>query len=75
MKSGLPRIDDWVRLKTDIPELCLHRGEVGVVRSTWFSPMTAYEVEFKEVGLGNATRALLMEEQVEVESNPAVSRM
>ena len=37
-----PHIDDYVRLTTDIPELCLHRGDLGVVRSTWFAPTTAY---------------------------------
>lgn len=62
-----PHVDDYVRLLTDIPELSLHRGEVGVVRSTWFAPTTAYEVEFHPVGLPVRTRALLMAEQVQVE--------
>jgi len=65
-----PHIDDFVRLITDIPELCLHRGDVGVVRSTWFAPTTAYEVEFHPIGLDNQTRALLLAEQVQVEDGP-----
>jgi hypothetical protein len=62
-----PHIDDYVRLTQDIPELSLNRGEVGVVRSTWFAPAIAYEVEFHHPGLDHATRALLLAEQVEVE--------
>ena len=62
-----PHVDDFVRLTQDIPELSLHRGEVGVVRSTWFAPSMAYEVEFHPVGLDHQTRALLLAEQVRVE--------
>ena len=62
-----PNVDDFVRLMKDIPELSLHRGEVGVVRSTWFAPSMAYEVEFHPVGLTHETRALLLAEQIQVE--------
>jgi hypothetical protein len=62
-----PHVDDFVRLTQDIPELALCRGEVGVVRSTWFAPTIAYEVEFHQVGLDHETRALLLAEQVQVE--------
>ena len=62
-----PHVDDYVRLTQDIPELALNRGEVGVVRSTWFAPTIAYEVEFHQVGLDHETRALLLAEQVQVE--------
>jgi hypothetical protein len=62
-----PHVDDFVRLTQDIPELLLHRGEVGVVRSTWFAPTVAFEVEFHTVGLSHQTRALLLSEQVAVE--------
>ena len=62
-----PNVDDLVRLTRDIPELLLNRGQVGVVRSTWFAPSVAYEVEFHRVGLDYQTRALLMPEQLEVE--------
>jgi Domain of unknown function (DUF4926) len=65
-----PHIDDFVRLRNDIPELCLHRGDVGVVRSTWFAPTVAYEVEFHPIGVDNETRALLLAEQVEIEEGP-----
>ncbi len=62
-----PHIDDFVRLTQDIPELSLTRGSVGVVRSTWFAPTIAYEVEFHRIGHDYQTRALLLAEQVEVE--------
>jgi hypothetical protein len=62
-----PHVDDFVRLTQDIPELALARGVVGVVRSTWFAPSIAYEVEFHPPGLDCATRALLLAEQVQVE--------
>lgn len=62
-----PQIDDRVRLTQDLPELELSRGTVGVVRSTWFAPSVAYEVEFEPVGLGHCARALLLASQVEVE--------
>ena len=65
-----PHVDDYVRLTQDIPELALHRGEIGVVRSTWFAPSIAYEVEFHPIGLNSETRALLLAEQVEVEDGP-----
>lgn len=65
-----PNIDDFVRLTQDIPELALTRGEVGVVRSTWFAPTIAYEVEFHVVGLDHQCRALLMAEQVQIEEGP-----
>ena len=62
-----PHVDDFVRLTKDIPELALSRGEIGVVRSTWFAPSVAYEVEFHKIGHDYQCRALLMPEQVEVE--------
>lgn len=63
-------VNDYVRLRQDLPNLYLSRGEVGVVRSTWFAPHVAYEVEFHPVGLSHETRALLMAEQVELEEGP-----
>ena len=62
-----PEVDDIVRLIKDIPELGLARNEVGVVRSTWFAPHLAYEVEFSPRGKGFRPRALLMAEQVQIE--------
>lgn len=62
-----PHVDDHVRLMHDIPELSLHRGAVGVVRSTWFAPATAYEVEFHQMGDDIQTRALLQPDQVQIE--------
>ena len=50
-----PIVDDFVRLTRDIPELSLTCGSVGVVRSTWFAPTVAYEVEFHPIGLDHQT--------------------
>jgi hypothetical protein len=69
-----PHIDDFVRLTRDIPELSLHRGEVGVIRSTWFAPSTAYEVEFHPIGLSQETRALLLPEQLQLEEGSLLSK-
>lgn len=69
-----PKIDDRVRLTQAIPELSLPRGTVGIVRSTWCSPLTAYEVEFQGFGLDYKTRALLLSNQVEIESAPGYDR-
>lgn len=66
-----PHVDDTVRLTQDIPELSLCRGSLGVVRSTWFAPSVAYEVEFHQIGNDYQTRALLLAEQVEVEDELA----
>ena len=65
-----PCVDDFVRLLQDIPELGLIRNEVGVVRSTWFAPSIAYEVEFHPRGQNHQTRALLLAAQVQVEDGP-----
>ena len=62
-----PHVDDFVRLTSDIPELALNRGEIGVVRSTWFAPSVAYEVEFHQIGHDYQTRALILADQLEVE--------
>ena len=39
-------VDDRVRLEKDIPNLGLHRGDVGVVCSHWCEPESAFEIEF-----------------------------
>lgn len=64
-----PNVDDQVRLTQDIPELWLTKGECGVVRSTWFAPSVAYEVEF-QIGLNCRTRVLVRPEQLQVEERP-----
>ena len=61
-----PIVDDQVRLTQDIPELWLTKGERGVVRSTWFAPAIAYEVEF-QIGRDCRTRVLVRPEQLQVE--------
>ncbi len=62
-----PHVDDFVRLTQDIPEFALRSGALGVVRSTWFAPAIAYEVEFHQIGHDYQTRCLLRPEQVSVE--------
>ncbi|MDO8510497.1 MAG: DUF4926 domain-containing protein [bacterium] len=59
-----PRVDDLVELTRDVPELSLFRGKKGVIRSTWFIPTTAYEVEFEVTDPHQAGRALLLPEQI-----------
>ncbi len=68
-----PQVDDYVRLTTSIPELSLNSGQVGVVRSLWFSPTVAYEVEFHPIGLDGQTRALLLGEQILVNDEPLLA--
>ena len=62
-----PKVDDHVRLTRDIPDLWLHHGESGIVCSRWSDPTLAYEVEFHPAGCEDATRALVLGEQLEVE--------
>jgi Domain of unknown function (DUF4926) len=64
-----PKINDSVRLVQDIPEFSLCKGEIGVVRSTWFAPAVSYEVEFHQLGLSNEVRCLLTAEQLVVEED------
>ena len=64
-------LNTTVRLTHDVPELWLHRGEVGVVRSVWLSPADCYEVEFRPAGQCGV-RALLKAEALQpVEAAPA----
>jgi hypothetical protein len=61
-----PCVDDVVRVRHDLPELSVRRGDQGVIRSLWFSS-TVYEVEFgRRVGLSEAARALLQAEELEI---------
>ena len=57
--------DERVRLTNDVPELGLHRGDTGVVCSTWFDPRTAFEVEFQPLAHGCSVRALLLRNQIQ----------
>ena len=56
---------DDVRLKQDLPEFGLWRGQRGVVCSTWFSPAVAYEVEFQTTEGKFPTRVLLLAHQID----------
>ena len=56
--------NESVRLVIELPELCLDPGAVGVVRSAWFYPRTAYEVEFPRKGRAAGNRILLLEGEV-----------
>lgn len=64
-------VDARVQLQRDIPELGLHRGESGMVCSTWFSPTTAYEVEFQRNVPDCKVRALLLLSEIASETLPA----
>jgi hypothetical protein len=66
-----PHVDDRVRLTTDVPELSLHRGDVGVVRSIWFAPDDSYEVEFQTNQSGVPARCLLPPRQIELQDEPS----
>ena len=57
---------EQVRLTEDFPALELYRGDVGLVRETWFYPNAAYDVEFgRGTGSGAGTcRVLLLDDQV-----------
>ena len=61
-----------VQLNHDVPELWLHRGDVGVVQSIWLSPADCYEVEFRRPGQC-PMRALLNAQLLEV-IEPALER-
>jgi len=58
------QVDEHVQLIQDIPEMGLHRGEIGRVCSTWFGPASAYEVEFQREMPDCSIRALLMLKQI-----------
>ncbi|CAN5447351.1 hypothetical protein BH10PLA1_BH10PLA1_00330 [soil metagenome] len=67
-----PSVDDHVRLMQDVPDLELHRGQIGVVCSTWFAPSLAYEVEFESPELAGQIRAILEETQVQLDDDSAL---
>lgn len=58
------KTEELVRLLQDVPELGLHRGDVGVICSTWFDPSTAFEVEFHPDAPAWPVRTLLMPTQI-----------
>lgn len=66
-------VDDHVRLTEDVPELSLHRGDVGTVCSIWFSPGDTYEVEFGEPG--HTRRCLVSPDRVEPEQQQPPPRV
>ena len=58
------RVNGWVQLVRDVPRHDLHRGDRGVVQSTWFAPSEAYEVEFLVAGEAFPVRAIVLPDQV-----------
>ena len=68
--------NETVRLARELPELKLSVGALGIVRSAWFYPTTAYEVEFPGPGRGRGSgnRLLLLEGEVSPveDQSPAV---
>ena len=68
-----PHLKSVVRLSHDVPDLWLHRGDLGVVRSIWMSPADWYEVEFARPGR-SSVRALLDAQRLEVlQLDPAMT--
>jgi hypothetical protein len=67
------KAEQHVRLIQDIPELGLHRGDVGLVCSTWFEPSTAFEVEFHPHAVGCLVRTLLMPHQFQKDANASTN--
>ena len=61
--------EERVRLKQDIPELGLRRGDVGLVCSTWFAPTTVLDVEFRPGAPGSPVRALLAPGQIQIQKD------
>lgn len=66
-----PCVDDVVCLTADVPELGLHRGDMGVIQSTWCAPMCVYEIEFRS-NPEQPLRALVLGQNIElkVETRP-----
>ena len=62
------KAEERVRLIQDVPELGLHRGDIGLVCSTWFEPSTAFEVEFQPAA-GCRVRTLLMPSQIQKDAS------
>ncbi|HTL30302.1 MAG TPA: DUF4926 domain-containing protein [Tepidisphaeraceae bacterium] len=67
------RGEERVQLIENVPELGLHRGDVGLVCSTWFEPSTAFEVEFQSDAVGCRVRALLMPNQIQKDPNASTN--
>lgn len=65
-----PRISQQVRLTHDLPDQWLQRGEQGIVKSRWFAPTIAFEVEFAKPGERYRTRVVLVPEQIEPGTSP-----
>jgi hypothetical protein len=57
--------NDQVRLAINVPELALREGNVGIVRSSWYFPVVAFEVEFGGDARRPAARVLLLEDHVQ----------
>ena len=57
--------NERVRLTQALPELDLESGHVGVIRSAWFYPNEAYEVEFdSQTQQQRRLRLLLLQHQI-----------
>jgi hypothetical protein len=57
--------NDQVRLAINVPELALREGDVGTVRSSWYFPVVAFEVEFGGEARRLPARVLLLEDQIQ----------
>jgi hypothetical protein len=62
-------VNDRVRLTREVPELSLHVGDVGVVRSIWFSPEDFCQIEFPSHETEPPDRCLVPARLVEIEED------
>jgi hypothetical protein len=60
--------NDVVQLADDLPELKLHAGDRGIVRTAWYFPNVAFEVEF---GREHGIKLLLLPDQLLVGTDAA----
>ena len=62
-----PVVNDRVRVIREIPQLSLHAGETGVVRSIWFAPRDCYEIEFESHECEPPDRCVVPAQLVEID--------
>ena len=68
-----PQLDDFVRLRQDVPDLGLRRGEIGIIRGRWPGATEAYEVEFHHNGHNGPMRCPMNPHLMEVEDGPLLA--
>ena len=61
------QVDDFVRLRQDLPEHRLHNGDVGVVRGESLAPRMTFAVDFHQIGHDRPTTVVLLGQQLVLE--------